>query len=198
MKRVVAPWLSCRNVAAPIMSSASGMSSSFGNPMISIDMVVEHAWRWTPRSLDVAIISGMLGILIFFIFPFSIHVATLVIPGIIPRMLGMGIPGFPTGDIFREPTFFLFSTLRPQNVKKMCTSLPMVAAVLPIMKAGYTMSREPLERTMQTLFWATSRSGVLSFCTVTVAMQKQAFRGNKSRGAVFQRWFSWVGMRPVD
>ena len=130
--------------------------------------------------------------------PFIILVAIAVMPGIIPMMLGIGMPGFPTGDTFRDAIFFLFRTLSPQNVKKMWTSFPIAAAVVPIMNAGYTMSREPFESMMHVFAFAVSCTGMLSFCTVIVAMQAVGRGAVKRRKVVFQGWFSAVGIAEPD
>jgi hypothetical protein len=94
----------------------------------------------------------MLGILIFSIFFCIIDVSMLVIPGSIPRMFGMGIPGFPTGEIFNESIVFFDIMLMPQNVKYRCTSMPIAAPVVASIRGGYAMSRLPLEQMMTILF----------------------------------------------
>src|SRR5712692_5224249 len=98
-----------------MMSSTSGIKSSF--VIFIISMEGEQAWHFTPASCAVWIISLMLGIFILSIFLLIIRVASWVIPGIIPRMFGIGIAGLPTGETFRLSTVFFRIMLIPQNVK---------------------------------------------------------------------------------
>ena len=96
----------------------------------------EQAWNCTPLSLAVAIISLMVGIFIFCIFFFIIEVTIPVIPGNMPRMLGNGNAGFPTGEIFNESIVFFAIMFMPQKVKYRCTSMPIAAAVVANINGG--------------------------------------------------------------
>jgi hypothetical protein len=96
----------------------------------------EHAWNFTPPSFAVAIISLILGILIFVIFFCIMDVTMLLIPGIIPSMFGIGRAGLPTGEIFSESMVFFVIMFMPQKVKYRCTSMPIAAAVVANINGG--------------------------------------------------------------
>jgi hypothetical protein len=83
-------------------------------------------------------------------------------PGIIPRMLGIGRAGLPTGEIFRESTVFFVITFIPQKVKYRCTSIPIAAAVVASISGGYAMSKLPLEHMMTSRFFFSLTFGFVS------------------------------------
>ena len=154
---------SSKNVATPIMSSTSGIRSSFVTPVSCI--VGVQAWNLTPKSFAVLIISSRDGMLVFFILLLIILVAMAVIPGSIPIMLGIGNEGFPTGDNFRLVDFFLVMMSIPQNVKYRWVSQFMEAAVVAKKKGGKALSIVPLEQTTRSFFFFSDNFLTSSVCT---------------------------------
>src|SRR5512143_3209684 len=79
-----------------------------------------------------------------------------VMPGITETMFGMPkspifIDVLPTGDSSRCSMRFFVTMSRPQNVKKIVTSMPLPSAAQPMIRAGYAMSSVPFEQMKATL-----------------------------------------------
>ncbi len=106
-------------------------------------MLIWHAMSLTSYSTAIASNSLSLATLAFFIQPFIMPVATAVMPGSIPMMLGTEMPGMgwgmaglAIGDTCSLSALPFLRISRPKKVKKMAASMSMAAAAVARISGG--------------------------------------------------------------